>query len=172
MTMRMAILALAMLTGCAGIPARDPALPDPALTPGAVDPHVTSSNIDTTVCVPGYTKHVRPPARFTSALKRAQMSAWHLSGAARDYEEDHLIPLELGAAPADARNLWPEPRHGAWNAAVKDRLENRLHALVCRRALDLTTAQGAIASDWTSAYVTYYGADAAVGGQPPFTAMR
>lgn len=24
------------------------------------------------------------------------------------YEEDHLIPLELGGAPSDVRNLWPE----------------------------------------------------------------
>jgi hypothetical protein len=36
----------------------------------------------------------------------------HLS----DFEEDHLIPLELAGAPADIRNLWPEPHvaPGGW----------------------------------------------------------
>ena len=33
-----------------------------------------------------------------------------------DYEEDHLIPLELGGAPRDPNNLWPEPRYGNKNA--------------------------------------------------------
>jgi len=42
----------------------------------------------------------------------------------RDYEEDHLVPLEVGGNPHDPRNLWPEPLHGPWNARMKDRLEN------------------------------------------------
>ena len=28
-----------------------------------------------------------------------------------DYEEDHLIPLELGGSPTSPLNLWPEPGH-------------------------------------------------------------
>jgi hypothetical protein len=38
---------------------------------------------------------------------------------------------------------------------VKDRLENRLHQMVCAGELDLTTAQQAIASDWIAAYKRY-----------------
>ncbi len=28
------------------------------------------------------------------------------------YQEDHLVPLELGGAPRDPRNLWPQPNDG------------------------------------------------------------
>ena len=32
------------------------------------------------------------------------------TGSTSDYQEDHFISLELGGAPRDARNLWPEPQ--------------------------------------------------------------
>jgi hypothetical protein len=38
------------------------------------------------------------------------------------------------------------------NAQVKDRLEGKLHELVCTGQLDLKTAQDAIASNWIEAY--------------------
>ena len=69
-------------------------------------------------------------------------------------EVDHLISLELGGSNR-LRNLWPEPYNIVWNAHVKDRLENRLHQMVCAGELDLTTAQQAIASDWIAAYKRY-----------------
>ena len=132
-----------------------PSRPDPAVTPGATNPAVTPLTIATTICVAGWTKTVRPPARYTSYLKRRQLQAlaWpdqHM----RDYEEDHLIPLELGGAPADRANLWPEPRHPAdgWTAARKDELKSVLHGMVCGGTLALGTAQHAIADDWESAY--------------------
>ncbi len=72
----------------------------------------------------------------------------------RDYEEDHLIPLELGGAPADLHNLWPEPRQPAdgWNADLKDDQEGVLHRLVCDGQLSFVEVQRAIAGDWTFAY--------------------
>jgi hypothetical protein len=54
-----------------------------------------------------------------------------------------------------ATNLWPEPYDIVWNAHVKDRLEGRLHRMVCAGELDLATAQKAIAKDWISAYQQY-----------------
>ena len=69
---------------------------------------------------------------------------------------DHLISLELGGSNS-LKNLWPESYQGAWNAHVKDRLENRLHALVCAGQLDLKTAQHAIATNWIAAYQQYLG---------------
>ena len=53
-------------------------------------------------------------------------------GRMRDYEEDHLIPLELGGAPADTHNLWLELRPPAdgRNADLKDGLERELNRLV------------------------------------------
>jgi len=55
----------------------------------------------------------------------------------RHYEEDHLIPLEIGGNPTDVRNLWPEPRNSEHSAGEKDKLENRLHELVCAQRLIL-----------------------------------
>ncbi len=76
-----------------------------------------------------------------------------------DYEIDYLIAPGLGGAE-DIHNLWPEPTSSSgWNAHVKDALEERLHQLVCSGALDLPTAQRAIASDWITAYKKYLGSD-------------
>jgi hypothetical protein len=74
-----------------------------------------------------------------------------------DFEEDHLIPLALGGAPYDPRNLWPEPRASAdgWNASVKDELEAALPRLVCSGRVSLADAQRAIATDWIAAYRFY-----------------
>lgn len=133
-------------------------LPDPNCTPGAADPAVTQADIATTICVSGYTKTVRPPASYTDALKLTQMTQYGLAGTTADYEEDHLIPLEIGGSPRDPRNLWPEPRatlDAAGGAEVKDKLENRLHELVCSGDLPLAKAQKAIASDWVAAYREY-----------------
>ena len=75
----------------------------------------------------------------------------------RDYELDHLVPLGLGGAPADPRNLWLEPRHPAdgWDADRKHELEAELSRLVCAGKLSLADAQHAIATDWIAAYRRY-----------------
>ncbi len=73
----------------------------------------------------------------------------------RHFEEDHLIPLELGGSPTDVRNLWPEPMWGQWNARKKDKLERELHWRVCNGTLSLHDAQRAIAMDWIAAFRRY-----------------
>jgi hypothetical protein len=110
--------------------------------PGAVNPAVTQANIGSTICAPGWTATVRPPAAYTRALKRRQIAARHLRDTAPgDYEEDHAIALELGGAPADPDNLWPEPIAAAQRA---DGMERRLHDQVCARTTSLAAAQTAI----------------------------
>jgi hypothetical protein len=69
-----------------------------------------------------------------------------------DFELDHLISLELGGAPADVANLWPEPFSGATNAHQKDAVENFLHDQVCRNAMPLADAQRQIGTDWLSVF--------------------
>ena len=123
--------------------------PDPRCTPGASDPRVTQADIASTICRRGYTRSVRPPESVTYVEKRASMRAYGDHGSTRAYEYDHLIPLELGGAPNDAHNLWPEP--GA-SPNPKDALEQRLREQVCDRALSLAAARRAIASDWVAAY--------------------
>lgn len=123
-------------------------LPDPTCTPGVIDPSVTQDNIGQTICSRGYTATVRPPVSYTNPLKLQQMALYGETGQPSQYEEDHLIPLELGGHPTDPRNLWPQP--GA-SPNEKDRVENRLRELVCAGAVPLARAQAAIASDWTAA---------------------
>ena len=129
-----------------------PNLPDVS---GAVDPAVTRDNIDATICVSGYARSVRPPYSYTGAIKRQLMRAEHPGERYAGYELDHLIPLALGGAPADRRNLGLEPWTGDLNATDKDALEFVLWRLVCRHEVPLRTAQRAIAQDWVGAYRRY-----------------
>jgi hypothetical protein len=111
------------------------------------------------VCVPGYTKTIRPPSSYTSRLKAKQMRELGLSGTMHDYHEDHLVPLCVGGHPSDPRNLWPEPVKGRWTAAIKDQLEASVCRQVCRG--DITLEQGRAIfldePDWTRAYVKFFG---------------
>jgi hypothetical protein len=122
---------------------------------GAINPDVTQENIHTTICVPGFTKTIRPKPYYTDKLKLKQIKQFGLVGTKKDFEEDHLISLELGGHPSDPNNLWPEPWTGDYNAHIKDRLENVLHDMVCSGEISLAQAQHEIASDWVGAYNKY-----------------
>jgi hypothetical protein len=120
------------------------ALPDSQLTPGAVA--TTDSRI---VCTPGYAGTVRPTGAQWRELKNDMYLRYGKPKGQRfGFASDHLVPLELGGAPTDERNLWPQPYS---QAKVKDRVEATLHVLVCDHRLLLTTAQARIAQNWTTA---------------------
>ena len=150
------VLAAVFVAAAAVVPASaQSSRPDPAATPGALNPAVTQATIEETICVRGWTRTVRPPAEYTYALKRRQVrAAGYADRRLGDYEEDHLVPLELGGSPDDPRNLWPEPRQpvDGWDADLKDDLEGVLNGLVCSGRLSLAAAQQAIATDWEAAY--------------------
>jgi len=110
----------------------------PALTPGALNPDVTQRSIRATICSRGWTKTVRPPTSYTSALKLVQMRRYGFAGGPVDYQEDHFISLELGGAPSDPKNLWPERRP---RADQVDTLENELNAKVCSGEISLAEGQ-------------------------------
>jgi hypothetical protein len=101
--------------------------------------------------VPGYTKTVRPRVSVTTPIKRTQLVAYGDHRPLSFYELDHLIPLELGGAPATVANLWPEPWQGTLGARAKDVVENTLHRRVCAGAMSLASGQRAIATDWRTA---------------------
>ena len=125
-------------------------LPNSSLTPGdALD--VTPDDI----CTPGYSKKVRD---VPESVKRQVYESYRItSHQPREYEVDHLISLELGGSNS-TRNLWPESYlPDPWNAHVKDRVENKLHSLVCSGQMDLKMAQHEIATDWIAAYRKYVG---------------
>jgi hypothetical protein len=147
-------------TGGITVNAAGAVLPNSARTPGAINPSVTQATIGRTICVTGWTSTIRPSSSVTTALKVAQLaSGYTYNGdtATGDYEEDHLISLELGGAPSAEANLWPEPYNAPEGARVKDQVENKLHTLICGGTITLATAQRAIASNWWIAYQTYVG---------------
>jgi hypothetical protein len=113
-------------------------LADPVRTPGVLNPDVTQANIRSTICRHGWTDTIRPPTSYTNALKAKQMRQYGETGSISDYQEDHLISLELGGNPTDPRNLWPEPYP---RAAEVDKIENELNAQVCSGELTLAEAQ-------------------------------
>jgi hypothetical protein len=134
--------------------------PDDRVTPGATNPAVTQSNIDETICVRGWTRTIRPSESYTYRLKRGQLHSpsspyFVFDARLRDFEEDHRVPLGLGGAPRDHRNLWPEPRRGQWNAEKKDELEDAIHSLVCRHEMTLQQGQGVFLGDWREGYRRY-----------------
>lgn len=136
--------------------------PDPARTPGAANPEVTQRNIKDTICNRHWsTRLIRPPAAYTSKLKRKQLREYgdtvhqtraelinpntgkvditrcvaHSDNPAC-YEEDHLIPLEDGGDPRDPRNLWPEPYNTHVGGVImgahqKDVVEGFIHDEIC-----------------------------------------
>jgi hypothetical protein len=111
----------------------------PTHTPGARYSKVTQATTSKTICVSGWTATIRPPASYTNALKRAQLALWHYADQnPADYEEDHLISLELGGAPRSKRNLWPEPHS---QSAKSDPKENHWHKLLCNGTLTLKQAR-------------------------------
>lgn len=143
---------------------RLPGDPNPLFTPGATNPAVTQATIGKTICVSGWTATIRPPSSYTTNLKQQQIVIYgYRDHALADYEEDHLISLEIGGAPRDPKNLWPEPYTvklsdgRSVGARVKDLIENRLHALVCGGQITLVAAQREIASDWISAWFALEG---------------
>jgi hypothetical protein len=132
--------------------------PDPRCTPDAVNPAVTQTSIGMTICRSGWTSTVRPPESVTEPEKFASMAAYGLRGSASAYEYDHDVPLELGGALNDPRNLWPEPDYShpaAFYRNPKDHLENALHRMVCAGNMTLARAQRLIAANWVTAYQRY-----------------
>jgi hypothetical protein len=126
-------------------------LPDPRLTPGAINPAVTQANIDSTICVRGYTRTVRPPFEISNQLKHQVMHLYRSTGSIHAYELDHLIPLELGGCPTCLANLWPQP-WASPGAHEKDDVELYLNIRVCRHSMTLAEAQRLISTDWYSIY--------------------
>ena len=122
-----------------GSSSKGPYHADPVRSPGVLNPDVTQANIDSTICMHGWTRTIRPSTSYTNDLKRKQMREYGVEGSLSDYQEDHLISLELGGHPTDPRNLWPEPYP---RASEVDSIENELNAKVCAGELTLEEARG------------------------------
>jgi len=144
MSMRTTLVALALLLVGVAIltphrsSSKGPYHADIARTPGVLNPDVTQATIRSTICVHGWTKTIRPPTDYTNELKLKQMREYGVGRLPSDYQEDHLISLELGGHPTDQRNLWPEPYP---RASEVDAIENDLNTKVCSGQMSLEQAQ-------------------------------
>jgi hypothetical protein len=114
-----------------------------------LNPAVTQSTIGETICAPGWATTQRPPLAVTAAVKR---TLFEREGLPADVFEsailDHRIPIELGGAPADARNFELQE---AEESREKDAVEHCARRTVCAGRVTLADAQAAIWRDWRSA---------------------
>ena len=101
------------------------ALPDRQCSPGA---HYSASPKQSSARRP-----FAPAVRNVPDAKKHQVEieyGMRPKAYGRTIEIDHIISLELGGSN-DIANLYPEPGSGKANYHVKDKLENKLHKLVC-----------------------------------------
>lgn len=122
---------------------------------GVLNPAVTQATIHSTICVKGWTKTVRPPVKYTNALKKKLLIAAGIPVKnSRLYELDHEQPLELGGHPTDPRNLKLQIWTGLGGAHDKDTAENALHIAVCAGRMTLAEGQAAM-STWIQQHAIY-----------------
>jgi len=55
-------------------------LPNPKITPGAINEMVTPANIRSTICRKGWTRTIRPPVSYTNHLKYQLMRKYGVAG--------------------------------------------------------------------------------------------
>ena len=134
----------------------------PAWIPGAVNESITQENIKDTICSNKWTtRSIRPPTSYTNRIKKAQLEQMESEDRdLRNFEEDHLISLQLGGHPTDIRNLFPEPYHTKINGEIvgalqKDRIETLLNQEVCKGTITLKRAQEIISTDWYACFLKY-----------------
>ena len=160
--------------------ARPAYLPRPDLTPA-----VTQQNLSETVCrcygakekCDSYAKRVRPPVSWTAPRERESIKQYGYKDTdPSHYEYDHFVPISLGGAPKDIRNLWAQRfasmgfsikdvKHTdkdtsftvnrfrfVYGAKEKDRVEFFLYREMCSGRITLKEAQSKILNDWRIEY--------------------
>lgn len=114
-----------------------------------LNPEVTPATINATICQTGWTRTIRPYVSTMKQIKAEMLAAIGQPVERRnEYELDHKIPLALGGAVIDRRNLVLQPID---EAHEKDAVETCLSSLVCQKKIDLDDAQSAIWEDWRKA---------------------
>ena len=126
--------------------------PDRACSPGAYYSKLTKHVICSPSFRTGTIRNVPDSVKFAVEAEYG-LKPGHYGKA---LEIDHIVSLELGGSN-DIANLFPEKLNAQPGYRVKDRLENRLHALVCAGRYNLRSTQAAIARDWQQLYRQVYG---------------
>ena len=128
--------------------------PDTRCSPGAYYSRLTKA----VICAAGFrTSAIRnvPETEKFAVEQEYGLPAGHYGTA---LEIDHIVPLELGGSN-DIANLFPEKVNAHPGYRAKDRLEDRLHAVVCAGGMTLRAAQHGIATNWQVLYRKVFGAN-------------
>lgn len=121
----------------------------PAADDLPLNPAVSQATITGTVCVAGWTRSIRPLVRTMRIIKAEMLIGIGVRNENRNrYQLDHQIPLALGGAPVDRRNLALQPVEFA---KENDLVERCLVSAVCDGRLSLDEARIAIWRDWRAA---------------------
>lgn len=113
------------------------------------NPDVTQATIQSTICLPGWTRTVRPPVSYTNRIKKLRMQEAGLPlELIGDFQLDHKLSLSLGGHPTSPDNLVLQDND---EAHQKDHIESCLPRAVCAGRISLDQAQKAMWRDWRSA---------------------
>ena len=126
--------------------------PDRRCSPGAYYSKLTT----TVICASSF--RTGPIRNVPDSEKHSVEIEYGLApkGYGSTMEIDHIVSLELGGSN-DIANLYPEKANAHPGYHVKDRLENRLHDLVCDGTMTLRNVQRQIAANWQALYKKVFG---------------
>jgi hypothetical protein len=124
-------------------------LPDQRCTPGTDNLKVQQDSIRTTICVSGWADKQRKAVSESwfsqHKLKSIQEYGAYAGSSPSAYEYDHKVPISLGGAVQDERNLWAE--QGA-TPNPKDAVEAKVLAAVRDGRMTLAEARRGFQKDW------------------------
>jgi Protein of unknown function (DUF3761) len=126
--------------------------PDRACSPGAYYSRLTKAVLCSSSFHTSSIRNVSESEKFAVEAEYG-LKPGHYGSA---LEIDHIVSLELGGSN-DIANLYPEKLDAGPGYRVKDRLENRLHAMVCAGTITLHAAQVGIATNWQALYKRIFG---------------
>jgi hypothetical protein len=126
--------------------------PDRCCSPGAYYTKLTKAMICSSTFRTSTIRNVPESEKF--AVEREYGMAPSHYG--QSLEIDHIVSLELGGSN-DIANLFPEELFAHPGYRIKDKLENKLHDLVCDGKMTLRSVQRAIAKDWQALYEKVHG---------------
>ena len=126
--------------------------PDRRCSPGAYSKNLTKA----VICSPAF--HTGDYRNVPDSEKTSVEAAYGIApksyGASQ--EIDHIVSLELGGSNAVA-NLFPEKASPSPGYRVKDKLENKVHDMVCAGEITLAAARRQIATNWRALFKKVYG---------------
>jgi hypothetical protein len=132
------------------------ATPDRRCSPGAYYSGLTRAVICSPSFRTGTVRNVPESEKLAVEREYGLVAPKHYG---RTLEIDHIVSLELGGSN-DIANLYPEEAKFQSHAPgyhVKDKLENKLHDLVCADSMSISSVQRQIASNWQVLYKKVFG---------------